>query len=125
MWAINKKKDKSNPYHLTYTDIGVLAMALVDATIILGSPTVITGPHPQVAFAAYLCNFLRPKVRFAGIIGSYGWGGKMEQDILEMLGNLKAEFLPSIIIKGYPRAEDFQKLDSLAEQIMLNHQKIE
>jgi flavorubredoxin len=121
-----KRKIKVTPYHLTYTDIGVLAMALVDvATIILGSPTVITGPHPQVAFAAYLCNFLRPKVRFAGIIGSYGWGGKMEQDILQMLGNLKAEFLPSIIIKGYPRAEDFQKLDSLAEQIMLNHQKIE
>ena len=121
-----KREIKVTPYHLSYTDIGVLAMALVDAaTVILGSPTVITGPHPHVVFAAYLCNLLRPKTRFAAIIGSYGWGGKMEQDILQMLGNLKVELLPSIIIKGYPREEDFQKLDSLAEQIMLNHQKIE
>ena len=121
-----KREVKVTPYHLSHTDIGVLAMALVDAaTIVLGSPTVITGPHPQIVFATYLCNLLRPKARFAGIIGSFGWGGKMEQDILQMLGNLKVELLPSVIIKGFPRTEDFHKLDLLADQIVVNHQKIE
>ena len=121
-----KREVKVTPYHLSHTDIGVLAMALVDAaTIVLGSPTVITGPHPQIVFATYLCNLLRPKARFAGIIGSFGWGGKMEQDILQMLGNLKVELLPSVIIKGFPRTEDFHKLDLLADQIEVNHQKIE
>lgn len=121
-----KREVKVTPYHLTHTDIGVLAMALVDAaTIVLGSPTVIAGPHPQIVFAAYLCNLLRPKARFAGIIGSFGWGSKMEQDILQMLGNLKVELLPSVIIKGFPRTEDFHRLDLLADKIVVNHQKIE
>jgi flavorubredoxin len=61
------------PFNLTKTDIGELAMALVDtATIVVGSPTVLVGPHPNVVYAVYLVNVLRPKVKFASIIGSYG-----------------------------------------------------
>lgn len=120
-----KKGKKVTPYHLTNTDIGELAMALVDAaTVILASPTVLTGPHPQIVYAAYLCKLLRPKTRFAGIIGSFGWGSKMEQDILQIIGNLKVELLPTVIARSHPRAEDFKKLDSLVEQIILKHQTL-
>ncbi len=64
-------------FNLTATDIGKLAIALVDAaTIVIGTPTVLGGPHPNVAYAAYLVSALRPKARFATVIGSYGWGGK-------------------------------------------------
>ncbi|NHJ47513.1 MAG: FprA family A-type flavoprotein, partial [Asgard group archaeon] len=50
------------PYNLTATDIGELAMDLVDtATIILGAPAVLTGPHPVAAYAVILVNALRPK----------------------------------------------------------------
>ena len=56
---------------------GKLAMALVDAgTIVIGTPTVLVGPHPLVAYAAVLANALRPKAKYASVIGSYGWGGK-------------------------------------------------
>jgi len=120
-----KRGKKVTPYHLTNTDIGELAMALVDAaTVILASPTVLTGPHPQIVYAAYLCKLLRPKTRFAGIIGSFGWGSKMEQDILQIIGNLKVELLPTVIARSHPRAEDFKKLDLLVEQIILKHQTL-
>ncbi|MCK4630202.1 MAG: FprA family A-type flavoprotein, partial [Bacteroidales bacterium] len=60
-------------FDLTVTDIGKLAITLVDAgTIVVGTPTILTGPHPNVVYATYLANALRPKAKFLSIIGSYG-----------------------------------------------------
>ena len=70
------------PLNLTYTDMGELALDLVDATtMVIASPTVLTGPHPSVAYAAYLANALRPKLKFVSVMGSYGWGGRMLDQI--------------------------------------------
>ena len=69
-------------------------MALVDAaTVVIGSPTVLVGPHPAAAYAALLANALRPKTRFVSIIGSFGWGGKMVEQLTGMLSNLKVEVM--------------------------------
>ena len=39
-------------------------MSLVDAaTIVIGTPTVLTGPHPLAAHAAFLANALKPKAK--------------------------------------------------------------
>ncbi|GAI33846.1 unnamed protein product, partial [marine sediment metagenome] len=85
------------PFNLTKTDIGELAMALVDAaTVIIASPTVLTGAHPQVVSAVYLANALRPKLRYASVIGSYGWGGKMLENVTAMIYNLKVEILSPV-----------------------------
>jgi len=112
------------PFNLTRTDIGELAMALVDAaTIVIGSPTVLGGPHPQAVYAACLANALRPKARFASVIGSYGWGGKMVEQLAEMLGNLKVELIEPVLAKGYPKAEDFAALDRLADGILKRHKE--
>jgi flavorubredoxin len=120
-----KRDINVTPYHLSYTDIGKLAISLVDAaTIILASPTVLTGPHPQVVYAAYLCNILKPKAKYAGIVGSFGWGSKMEEDILQLLKNLKVELLPTTMVKSNPREEDFEKLNQLADVIAKNHSHI-
>ena len=111
-------------FNLARTDIGKLAMALVDAaTIVVGSPTVLTGPHPNVVYAVYLANALRPKAKFASIIGSYGWGGRMVEQIKGMLTNLKVELLEPVIVKGYPKAEDFEALDRLADEIFRRHRE--
>ena len=68
--ALVEKGIKVQQFNLVKTDIGKLAMALVDAaTIVIGSPTVLTGAHPEVVYAAFLTNALRPKLRFASIIG--------------------------------------------------------
>jgi len=111
-------------FNLAKTDIGKLAMALVDAaTIVVGSPTVLGGPHPNVVCAVYLTNALRPKLRFASIIGSYGWGGKMVEQITRMLSNLKVELLEPVVIKGFPNEQDFGALDRLADEILNRHKE--
>ena len=111
-------------FNLTKTDIGKLAIALVDAaTIVVGSPTVLVGPHPNVVPAVYLANALKPKLKFASIIGSYGWGSKMVERITEMLSNLKVELLEPVVAKGFPREEDLRALDRLADQILEKHKE--
>jgi len=111
------------PFKLNQTDIGELAKALVDArTVILGSPTVLTGPHPSVAYAAVLTNLLRPKTKYASIIGSYGWNTNIVDYMISLLSNLKAEIIEPVLIKGEPRDEDYKKLDELFEKIKEKHQ---
>jgi flavorubredoxin len=113
------------PFNLSRTDIGELAVALVDAaTIVIGSPTVLAGAHPQVVSAVYLANALRPKLRYASVIGSYGWGGKMLENISAMIGNLKVEVLSPVIIKGYPKEEDYNSLIRLAGEITEKHKNL-
>ncbi len=114
------------PFNLAVADIGELAMALVDAaTIVIGTPTVLAGPHPSAVYAAYLANALRPKTRFASIVGSYGWGGRMAEDIQGLIKDLKVELIEPVIIKGYPKEEDFKMLDRLADDIFKKHEEIQ
>jgi len=112
-------------FNLSRTDIGALAIALVDAaTIVIASPTVLTGAHPKVVSAVYLANALRPKLRYASVIGSYGWGGKMLENISAMVGNLKVEILSPVIVKGYPKEEDYNSLVKLAGEIAEKHKNL-
>jgi len=111
-------------FDLTVTDIGKLAMALVDAaTVVIGTPTVLAGPHPNVVYAAFLANALRPKLGFVSIIGSYGWGGKTVEQLAAMLPNLKVEILEPVLCKGFPKEDDFKALDSLAATIAQKHKE--
>ncbi len=109
-------------FNLPVTDIGELAMSLVDAaTIVLGTPTVHAGPHPAAFYAAHLANALRPKLKFAAVIGSYGWGTKAVERISELIPNLKVEVLGTLLCKGHPRREDLEALDELAATIADRH----
>lgn len=119
-----KREVTVKPYNLSKTDIGELAMSLVDAaTIVVGTPTVLTGPHPLAVYATYLANALRPKTRFASIIGSYGWGGKMPETITSLLSNLKVEIITPVISRGHPKADDFSALERLAETLYNRHKE--
>ncbi len=112
-------------FDLTVTDIGKLAMALVDAaTIVIGTPTILVGPHPNVVYAAFLANALRPKVKFVSIIGSYGWGGKAVEQLAAMIPNLKVEVLEPVLCKGLPRQADFKALEKLAATIAQRHKEV-
>ena len=109
-------------FDLTRTDVGKLAMALVDAaTMVIGTCTVLTGPHPNVANATFLANALRPKLKFVSIIGSYGWGGRTVKVIQDMIPNLKVEMIDPVLVKGLPRDDDFRALDELADEILERH----
>jgi flavorubredoxin len=111
-------------FDLTVTDLGKLAMSLVDAaTVVIGTPTVLAGPHPNAVYAAFLANALRPNLKFASIIGSYGWGGKTLEQLTALLPSLKVELLEPVLIKGYPREADFKALDNLADVIVQKHKE--
>ncbi|MFH0863079.1 MAG: FprA family A-type flavoprotein [Candidatus Altiarchaeota archaeon] len=113
------------PYNLPKTDIGELAMDLVDAaTLVVATPTVLVGPHPAAVYAAFLTNALRPKLRHVAVIGSYGWGGKAVETLASMIGNLKAEVLEPVLAKGQPKEKDFKALDRLADSIAERHKKL-
>ncbi|HBA60195.1 MAG TPA: MBL fold hydrolase [Elusimicrobia bacterium] len=104
--------------NLEQFDEGRVAMALVDAsTIVIGTPTVLTGPHPKAVYAAYLANLLRPKAKFVSVIGSFGWGGRALETIAGLIPNIKAEVLKPVIIKGMPTEADLAQIDELAALI--------
>jgi flavorubredoxin len=112
-------------FELTTTDIGKLAMALVDAaTVVIGTPTVHVGPHPSVFSAIHLANALRPKLKYAAIIGSYGWGTKAVEQITSLIPNLKVEILGAVLCKGSPREGTFAELETLADAIRDKHSSI-
>jgi flavorubredoxin len=110
------------PFNLTRTDIGELALSLVDtATVVIATPTVLFGPHPQIVYATYLANILKPKVRFATVIGSYGWGGKSVETIVKMLDHVKVEVLEPVMVKGLPDEGTLRALERLADDILKKH----
>jgi flavorubredoxin len=112
------------PFNLTHTDIGELALALVDAaTVVIATPTVLFGPHPQVVYATYLANLLKPKMRYASVIGSYGWGGKAPETIVKMLDHVKVEVLEPVMVKGLPDEKTLAALDRLADDIARKHKE--
>ena len=120
-----KKNICVKPFNLPKTDIGELAMSLVDAaTVIVASPTVLAGAHPAAVYATFLMNALRPKTKFVGIIGSYGWGGKMVEQLSGLLSNLKVKVIDPVLVKGRPAEEDFKELDKLVEIIVENHKNL-
>ncbi len=109
-------------YDLTVADLGELAMDFVDtATLILASPVVIGGLHPLAVYAGYVANILNPKLRYMGILSSYGWGGKIVEPLQAMLSRLRAEWLEPVLSKGYPKQEVFAALDQLANVIAQKH----
>ena len=110
------------PFNLTGADTGLLAMELVDAaTVILATPTVLFGPHPTMASAAYLANLVKPKTRYASVIGSYGWGGKTIDVIQSMIPHIKAEIIPPVYILGVPDEKTREDLKKMADTIVLKH----
>jgi len=122
--GLTKRGVKVHLFDLAVTDIGKLAITLVDAaTIVIGTPTVHVGPHPIVIYATKLTNAIRPKAKFASVIASYGWGSKAIEQIAEMIPNLKVEIIEPVLVKGYPRKEDFKALDNLADKIAAKHKE--
>jgi flavorubredoxin len=116
---------RAEQFNLADPDIGKLAMLLVDAaTIVIATPTVLAGAHPNVVYAAYLANLLRPKARYLSIIGSFGWGSKVVEQLSAMIPNLKVEVLPPVLCKGVPKETDLDALDRLAEDVARKHETL-
>ena len=84
----------------------------------------LTGPHPLAAYAAFLANALRPRAKYATVIGSYGWAGKTVETLVGMMPKLKVEILDPVMAKGMPREADYAALDALADTIAEKHKDL-
>ncbi len=122
--SLVKKGVTVEQFNLEVTDLGKLAMMLVDAaTIVIASPTVLGGPHPAAVYAAYLANALKPKAKFVSIMGSYGWGERTVPVISDLIKDLKVEVIEPVTVKGAPTEETYAAIDQLAESIAQKHKE--
>ena len=120
-----KRRIEIRPFNLVSSDLGEIAISLVDAaTIVVGAPALLVGTHPAVISAVYLVNALRPKTKFVSVIGSYGWGSKMLESITSLITNIKPEIIEPVLSKGYPKAGDFKATGKLADEIEKKHKSI-
>ena len=124
--ALTEREVRVEALDMTAADLGAYAVRLVDAaTVVFATPTVLVGPHPNIVFAAYLTGALRPKLKHAAVVGSYGWGGRAAEQTRDLCAHLKAEWLDPVFTKGLPKKETYDALDRLADAIAERHQGLE
>ncbi len=112
----------AQPFNLTVTDLGKLAVALVDAaTVVFASPAFMGGAHPLVVSVAYLADCLKPKALHAGFMSSSSWGGKIADSLGALMPHLKVEVLDPVTVKGRPSEADLTSVDALADVIAAKH----
>ena len=107
-----------SPESLAVESGHVMADLVTAAAVVFGIPTVLTGPHPAAAYCALLANALRPKTKFIGMIGSYGWGTKVSETFDSLTsGFKKAERLQPVLVEGLPTEEALEKIDEYADAL--------
>ncbi len=122
---LNEKGISSVKYDMVDGNLGDLAIALVDGTtIVLGTSMVLAGPHPAAFNTVYLASILRPKAKIASFIGSYGWGGDLFGKMADMLAPLKLDVIEPILVKGKAKADDYAKIDKMADEIFNKHKEL-
>lgn len=110
---------KVSKFDLTNTDIGDVARELVDSrAIVLGAPTVLGGMHPLGIYASYLVKALRPPLKYAVVLSSYGWGGGALRQVSEIFGPSTLEVVGTHEINGPPKDIDYQKIIELGNQLV-------
>lgn len=99
-------------------ETGHMVSDLVDAAaLVIASPSVLGDAHPAAVFAAFLASAMKPKVRFFGLIGSFGWGTRIAETMASHTVGLKAERLEPFLVKGLPTDEDLKRLDAYAANL--------
>ncbi|MBR3889230.1 FprA family A-type flavoprotein [bacterium] len=122
---LNKKGIDTIKHDVISDNLGDLAMALVDGTtIVMGTSMVLAGPHPASVNVAYIASVLKPKARFASLVGSFGWGGKLFDLLADILSKLRLDIIEPVQIKGCLTEDDYKKLDDMVESIVEKHKSV-
>ena len=105
-------------HNLAVGDVGDIARDLVDSSaIVLGTPTVLAGMHPLAIYAAHLVKALRPPLKYAAVLSSFGWGGGAIKQASEILGPTGIEILGVVEVNGPPTEQDFGRISELGKQL--------
>lgn len=123
--SLKEKGIETLVYDIIRGDLGDLAMGLVDATsMVLGTSMVLAGPHPASVNIAYLAGVLRPKLKIASFVGSYGWAGKLFEPLADCVSRLKLDVIEPVQVKGRLFPDDYKKLDALVQSIYDKHKAL-
>jgi len=105
-------------HNLVHADLGDIAKDLVDSRgIVLGAPTVLGGMHPLAVYASYLVKALRPPLKHAVVLSSFGWGGGSLRQASELLSPTNINVVGTLEINGPPTDEDLQKIIEIGKQL--------
>ena len=122
--ALEKRGVTVELHDLVTVPLNELAGLLTDAaTIVLGSSVIMAALHPVAVNTAFLLDRLKPKAKFAAVIGSYGWSPNPLKKAAELLPSWQVELVGSAITKGHPGSEAMSELDALADTIAAKHRE--
>jgi flavorubredoxin len=122
--ALEKRGVAVELKNLINLPLNELAGPLTDvATIVLGSSVIMAALHPLAVYAAFLLDRLKPKAKFAAVIGSYGWSPNPLKKAGELFPSWKVEIVGSVICKGHPGDDVMAELDALADTIVAKHKE--
>jgi flavorubredoxin len=106
------------PYNLLVADISHVMRDLVDASaIVIGTPTVLNGPHPVALTATVIAEKLKPRTKLAAVFGSYGWGRGGVKTISDSLQAAGFEIIETLEVRGPPKKEDQEKAAALGKHV--------
>lgn len=105
-------------YDLLDSDLGEIAKDLVDSrSLLLGTPAVLGGMHPLAVYATYLTKMLRPPLKYAAVVSSYGWGGGAVREATDLLALTRVEMVGSVELNRPPSGDDFRELAELGKRL--------
>jgi flavorubredoxin len=90
----------------------------VDASaIVIGTPTVLNGPHPVALTATVIAEKLKPRAKLAAVFGSYGWGRGGVKTISDSLQASGFEIIETLEVRGPPKKQDQEKATALGKHV--------
>lgn len=109
--TIASEKVEVEPFHLPTRGLDELAKELVDsAGVIIGTPTVLGGAHPNMFYATYLAKKLNPPTKYLGVLESHGWAGGAVQQLIDIVDDMDAEIVGSVESLGSPSEKTIEEL---------------
>ena len=119
--TIAAKGIETVPFEVSSQSLNNLAGELVDsAGIILGTPTVLAGPHPQIIYISALAKKLNPPAKYYGVVESHGWAGGAVRELSNLVDGMSGELLGAVEVKGSPEESDLEKVVRLGERFTEN-----
>lgn len=110
---------KFSRYNLQNADPGDICADLVDSkAVIFGAPTVLASMHPLGIYGAYLIKVLRPPLRYALLLSSYGWAESAISQMKQIFSPLKLEIIGELAVYGPANKEDMKTVEVLVGRLI-------
>ncbi len=106
-------------YNLINSDIGDIAADLVDSrAIVFAAPTVLNSMHPLGIYAAQIVKLLKPPLKYAVFLSSYGWHEAASKEALSILSPLGIELISAKLVNGALNADDITEIEKITADLI-------